>query len=66
MFIYRDEVYNKDENNPDKGNAEIIIAKHRSGPTGVQQLKFMDSYTRFENIAYGYDEYESAGEPDYN
>ena len=66
MFIYRDEVYNKDENNPDKGNAEIIIAKHRSGPTGVQQLKFMDSYTRFENIAYGYDEYESGGEPDYN
>jgi len=56
MFIYRDEVYNKDENNPNKGNAEIIIAKHRSGPTGVQQLKFMDSYTRFENIAYGYDE----------
>ncbi len=66
MFIYRDEVYNKDENNPNKGNAEIIIAKHRSGPTGVQQLKFMDSYTRFENIAYGYEEYESAGEPDYN
>ncbi|MDA3897269.1 MAG: replicative DNA helicase [Desulfobacteraceae bacterium] len=66
MFIYRDEVYNKDENNPDKGKAEIIIAKHRSGPTGVQQLSFLSTYTRFENIAYGYDEYESTGEPDYN
>ena len=66
MFIYRDEVYNKDENNPNKGNAEIIIAKHRNGPTGMQQLKFMDSYTRFENIAYGYDDYESAGETNHN
>lgn len=66
MFIYRDEVYNKDENNPHKGNAEIIIAKHRSGPTGMQQLSFKDSYTRFENIAYEYEGYDSAGESDYN
>ena len=56
MFIYRDEVYHKEEDNPNKGKAEIIIAKHRSGPTGVQELVFLDTYTRFENIAYGYDE----------
>ncbi len=66
MFIYRDEVYNKDENNPQKGIAEIIIAKHRSGPTGMQQLKFMDSFTRFENLAYGFEAYESADKQNFN
>ena len=64
MFIYRDEAYNKDENNPHKGTAEIIIAKHRNGPTGMQQLMFMDAYTRFENIAHGIEAYESAANPD--
>jgi replicative DNA helicase len=64
MFIYRDEAYNKDENNPHKGVAEIIIAKHRNGPTGMQQLLFMDAYTRFENIAHGIEAYESAANQD--
>ena len=50
-FIYRDEVYNKDENNPEKGTAEIIIAKQRNGPVGTLKLKFFNSYTRFENLA---------------
>lgn len=49
LFIYRDEVYNKDSQ--DKGSAEIIIAKHRNGPTGVSQLAFLDHYTRFANMA---------------
>jgi replicative DNA helicase len=49
LFIYRDEIYNKDS--PDKGTAEIIIAKHRNGPTGSVQLAFLDHYTRFANIA---------------
>ena len=50
-FIYRDEVYNKEENNPNRGTAEIIIAKQRNGPTGVVPLTFLNAYTRFENPA---------------
>ncbi|MBR9980067.1 MAG: replicative DNA helicase [Desulfatitalea sp.] len=50
-FIYRDEVYNKDENNPNRGTAEIIVAKQRNGPTGVVPLTFLGTYTRFENPA---------------
>jgi replicative DNA helicase len=49
LFIYRDEVYNKDS--PDKGSAEVIIAKHRNGPTGTVQLAFLDHFTRFANMA---------------
>ena len=48
-FIYRDEVYNKEENNPHKGIAEIILAKQRNGPTGTALLSFLNAYTRFEN-----------------
>ena len=50
LFIYRDEYYNK-ENSPDKGLAEVIIGKHRSGPTGSIKLKFFGEYTRFDNLA---------------
>lgn len=49
-FIYRDELYNKDENNPNRGKAEIILAKQRNGPTGRVTLTFLDAYTRFENF----------------
>lgn len=51
MFIYRDEVYNREENNPNIGQAEIIVAKHRNGPTGDVPLAFRHAYTRFENRA---------------
>ncbi|SEQ34857.1 replicative DNA helicase [Ectothiorhodospira magna] len=49
VFIYRDEVYNEDS--PDKGTAEIIIAKQRNGPIGNVRLTFLGQYTRFENYA---------------
>ncbi|MCW5589506.1 MAG: replicative DNA helicase [Legionellales bacterium] len=49
VFIYRDEVYN--ENSPDKGKAEIIIAKQRNGPIGKVMLTFLGQYTKFENYA---------------
>lgn len=49
-FIYRDEVYNEDS--PDKGVAEIIIAKQRNGPIGKVRVAFLGKYTRFEDLAY--------------
>jgi replicative DNA helicase len=51
MFIYRDEVYNTDS--PDRGTAEIIVAKHRNGPVGMIRLAFLDHYTKFANMAKG-------------
>ncbi len=51
-FIYRDEVY--DEDSPDKGIAELIIAKHRNGATGVVKLAFLDHLTKFANLARGH------------
>ena len=47
-FIYRDEVYYEDS--PDKGIAEIIIAKQRNGPIGKVRLTFLGKYTKFENF----------------
>lgn len=52
-FIYRDEVYNDDT--PDKGVAEIIISKQRNGPIGIRKLAFVGKFTKFEDLAYGYD-----------
>jgi replicative DNA helicase len=56
IFLYRDEVYNKSEDNPNKGKAEIIIGKQRNGPTDKFDLAFLDKYTCFENIAYRQEE----------
>jgi len=47
-FIYRDEYYTK-EQCQEPGMAEIIIAKHRNGPTGTVKLRFSAAQTRFEN-----------------
>ncbi len=52
IFIYRDEVYHKDS--PDKGVAEIIIAKQRNGPIGTLKLTFLGQYTKFENYIDDY------------
>jgi len=51
MFLYRDEVYNPES--PDRGAAEVIVAKHRSGPIGTKRLVFLGQYTRFDNAAKG-------------
>ncbi len=61
VFIYRDEYYNRDTTT-EHGIAELIIAKQRNGPTGTVRTRFIDSYTRFENLAPG--EYEDFGEFD--
>ncbi|RSZ34326.1 MULTISPECIES: replicative DNA helicase [unclassified Variovorax] len=57
MFIYRDDYYNKESKEP--GVAEVIISKHRNGPTGTVKLGFLKPLTKFENLV-GYsnnDEY---------
>ena len=48
MFLYRDEYYNPDTE--DKGVAEIIIAKQRSGPTGKVKLAWLSNLTKFGNL----------------
>jgi replicative DNA helicase len=49
MFLYRDEIYNPEST--DRGIAEVIVAKHRNGPTGKVQLSFLEQYTKFVNMA---------------
>ena len=49
MFLYRDEVYNPESQ--DQGIAEVIIAKHRNGPTDTIRLAFLPQYTRFADMA---------------
>jgi replicative DNA helicase len=48
-FIYRDEYYNEDS--PDQGLAEVILAKHRNGPTGIEKLSFLKRYAKFADLA---------------
>ena len=58
LFIYRDEVYKKDETPEDKkGVAEVIIGKQRNGPIGTVELSFLGRYTRFENLTRRGNEY---------
>jgi replicative DNA helicase len=49
-FIHREEYYDR-ENEDIKGQADIIIAKQRNGPTGIVKLAYLADYTRFENLA---------------
>jgi len=48
LFIYRDEVYHP--GSTDQGIAELIIGKHRNGPTGVVRTAFIPAHTRFVNL----------------
>jgi len=59
LFIYRDEVYNRSEDNPNKGVAEVIIGKQRNGPIGMIKLTFLDKFTTFKEL------YKGAGENTY-
>lgn len=49
IMMYREEYYNKET--PDKGIAEVIVGKHRNGPTGTVRLNFQGEYTKFVNLA---------------
>ena len=49
VMLYRDSYYNPDS--PDRNVAEVIIAKHRNGPTGTIKLLFQPELTKFENLA---------------
>ncbi len=51
LFVYRDEVYNKETDKA--GIAELIIGKQRSGPVGTVEVRFSHQYTRFDNLAQG-------------
>ena len=53
MFLYRDDYYNEDSEK--KNIAEVIIAKHRGGPTGTVDLGWLGSYTKFVNLERRYD-----------
>jgi len=53
LFIYRDEVYNRSEENPNRGKAEIIIGKQRNGPIGKIELAFLDKFTTFKELYRG-------------
>ena len=47
MFLYRDDYYNKDSEEPN--TAEVILAKQRNGPTGTIKLTWLPNYTMFAN-----------------
>src|SRR5436190_960392 len=49
MFVYRDEYYNEDTDQ--QGLAEIILSKHRNGPTGTEKLSFLKRYAKFADLA---------------
>ncbi|MGQ9813082.1 MAG: replicative DNA helicase [Dissulfurimicrobium sp.] len=57
IFIYRDEVYNPDKDNPNRGKAELNVAKQRNGPTGTVQLAFVSKYSTFANLSREADNY---------
>ena len=48
LFIYREDMYNRETEK--KGIADIIVAKHRNGPTGQFSLLFLERTTRFVDL----------------
>ena len=57
LFIYRKFVYSKNEE--DEGLGEIILSKHRNGPTGLVKVAFVDKYARFMNLDYTHSELDN-------
>jgi replicative DNA helicase len=51
IMLYRDDYYNPDS--PERNIAEVIIVKHRNGPTGTVKLLFENQFTRFLNLSTG-------------
>ena len=56
MFIYRKYVYSKAEE--DEGLGEIILSKHRNGPTGVVKVSFIDKYAKFDNLDISHNDFQ--------
>ena len=57
LFVYRKFVYSKNEE--DEGLGEIILSKHRNGPTGLVKVAFIDKYARFMNLEYTHSELDN-------
>ncbi len=51
LFLYREDLYKKEEDIEEEGIVQIIIGKQRNGPTGIVKLAFIDQWTKFENLA---------------
>ena len=51
MFLYRDDYYNKADDNPERGKAELDIAKYRNGPTGFIRLVYHKEYSKFFDLS---------------
>tara|TARA_X000001036_G_scaffold121305_1_gene114870 strand:+ start:838 stop:2193 length:1356 start_codon:yes stop_codon:yes gene_type:complete len=56
MGVYREHVYNPEA---EEGLAEIIVLKQRNGPIGTKKLAFIGKYTKFEDLAMGYEHYDA-------
>ncbi len=56
MGVYREHVYNSEA---EEGLAEIIVLKQRNGPIGTKKLAFIGKYTKFEDLAMGYEQYDA-------
>jgi replicative DNA helicase len=50
LFLYRPEVHDQEIPNTDKGDVEIIVSKHRNGPTGTVNLVFLKQFARFDDM----------------
>ncbi len=70
MFIHREEYYLTPEEAEERGvtgQAELMIAKQRNGPTGIVKLHWFNQFTRFENASQkAYDEFEAYDAPEFD